>query len=362
MEASGQSRVALQCASVATAAVVSFRLGGTDGVSVESAKWCDALRRLGFAITTVAGEGPVDHLIEGLAIAPKVEPDQAALVRALSDADLVVVENLCSLPLNPAAWELVASVCRGRPAVLHHHDLSWQRPGLGVKPPPDDPRWCHVTVNERSRGELAEHGIEATTIYNRFDTAAAPGERDRTRAGIGVGPGDRLFLQPTRALPRKNVGAGMGLAEAFGATFWLLGPAENGFGPELEALAARCRCPVLLGRRPAGGSGHAYAACDLVLLPSTWEGFGNPAIESAIHRRPLVIGPYPVASELIAFGFRWFGLDDSEALARWFARPDPAVLAHNWAVADSYFSVRDLPGRLAGVLETLGGALSRYLG
>jgi glycosyltransferase involved in cell wall biosynthesis len=338
---------------VATAAVVSFRLGGTDGVSVESAKWCGALRRLGFEVTTVAGEGPVDHLIEGLAIAPSIEPDPAALVRALSGADLVVVENLCSLPLNPAAWELVATVCRGRPALLHHHDLSWQRPDRGTQPPPDDPAWRHVTVNERSRKELAEHGIEATTIYNRFDTAARRGERDCTRDGIGVGPGDRLFLQPTRALPRKNVGAGMALAEAFGATFWLLGPAEDGYGPTLDALVGACRCPVVLGHRPTTGAADAYAASDVVLLPSTWEGFGNPAVESAIHRRPLVIGPYPVASELAAFGFQWFGLDDADALARWLARPNPALLAHNWAVADAHFSLRDLPTKLAGVLGTL---------
>jgi glycosyltransferase involved in cell wall biosynthesis len=271
----------------------------------------------------------------------------------LSGADLVVVENLCSLPLNPAAWELVATVCRGRPTILHHHDLSWQRPDLGAQPPPDDPAWRHVTVNERSRKELAEHGIEATTIYNRFDTAARRGERDCTRDRIGVGRGDRLFLQPTRALPRKNVGAGMALAEAFGATFWLLGPPEDGYGPALDALVGACRCPVVLGRQPTTGTADAYAASDVVLLPSTWEGFGNPAVESAIHRRPLVIGPYPVASELAAFGFQWFGLDDVDALARWLARPNPALLAHNWAVADAHFSLRDLPTRLAGVLGTL---------
>jgi glycosyltransferase involved in cell wall biosynthesis len=341
---------------VPVAAVVSFRLGGTDGVSIESEKWHAALDELGFAVATVAGEGPVDRLVPGLAMGADAPPERIEVERVLADADVVVIENLCSLPLNPAAAAVVARVCAGRPAILHHHDLAWQRPLLGSAPPPDDPAWRHVTINELSRRELAGHGIEATTIYNCFDTDAAPGERDATRSALGVRADERLVLQPTRALPRKNVGGGLALAAALGATYWLLGPAEDGFGPELDRLLSTAQCRVIHRPPPAEPAprvADAYAACDLVVLPSTWEGFGNPALESAVYRRPLAIGPYPVARELAAFGFRWFPIEDPGSLARFLGSPDPTVLGHNWGVADAHFSIRQLPARLGEVLSTL---------
>ena len=122
-------------------------------------------------------------------------PSAAALDAALADADLVVVENLCSLPLNPAAGRAVAACLRGRPAILHHHDLAWQRPHLAAITdfPPDDPAWRHVTINDLSRRQLAERGVAAVTIPNGFDTDTPPGgDRD-------AHPGPRSAWRPATA-------------------------------------------------------------------------------------------------------------------------------------------------------------------
>ena len=356
---------------IPTAALLSFRLGGTDGVAVETAKWQGALARLGFATFTVAGGGPVDHLLPGLAIGADEPPTLGEVDAALAPADVVVVENLCSLPLNPRAADVVATALAGRPAVLHHHDLPWQRVRFAHHPPPPtDPRWSQVTINELSRRQLGNRGLKATTVYNAFDVPAAdrPGpasgpddtgpdaaSRERVRRLLDVGPDECLVLQPTRAIPRKNVPGGVELCARLGATFWLLGPAEDGYDDELQAVMASARCRVLSGSPGHGGAVSiidAYRACDVVALPSTWEGFGNPTVESAIHRRPLAIGPYPVAAELAAFGFDWFGLGEADRLAAWLAEPDPNLLHQNLAVAAAHFSLRDLPDRIAAILPS----------
>jgi mannosylglucosylglycerate synthase len=337
--------------------MVSFRLGGGDGVAVEAAKWAGALGLLGWTVRTFAGAGPVDTVLPGLAMDAAEPPTRAEVDDALAAADLVIVENLCSLPLNAPAARVVAAACAARPTLLHHHDLPWQRPHLAhLPPPPDDAAWGHVTINELSRTELAAHGITATTIYNAFDPDPPAGDRERVRAALGVPDGVPVLLQPTRALARKNIGGAIALAEAVRGVYWLLGPAEDGYGPELERLVARARCPVVLGA-PAGGCSiaDAYAACDAVLLPSFWEGFGNPSVESATYRRALAIGPYPVAAELAAFGFRWFDSAEPAALAHWLDEPDVGVIAHNHRVATEHFNLTDLPARLSGVLRRLPG-------
>ena len=345
------------------AAVLSFRLHGPDGVSVEAAKWITALERLGFRVVTVAGLPPADRVVPGLAMSidggsPPPAPPMAEVREALDGADLVVVENLLSLPLNPAAADVVASALAGRPTVLHHHDLPWQRARFGhVREVPTDPMWAHVTINQLSSEQLRARGIPSTTIYNTFDTRVPPGHRRTTRQALGIADDRLLVLQPTRAIARKGVPAALALSEALDAVFWLLGPAEEGYGPDLARLLAGASVPVVHGPGPAGPErrmADAYAACDLVALPSTWEGFGNPAIESAVHRRPLAIGDYPVAKELAAFGFTWFDAEDHAQIAAWLDAPDPAVLEHNFSIAREHFDAQLLPGRLAAVFDQAG--------
>ena len=64
----------------------------------------------------------------------------------------------------------------------------------------------------------------------------------------------------------------------------------------------------------------------------------SPQLEAAFHRRPIAVGPYPVADEIRAFGFRWFPSDDPAPLAAFLDDPDEALHDHNEAIVRQHFS------------------------
>ena len=338
-------------------------------MSVEAAKWEWALRELGFVTRRVAGEladglRPDDAWLPFLAIDPvegaRTEPD--ALAAAIVGCDLVVVENLCSLPLNETAARTTAEVLDrhdGR-VLFHHHDLPWERSHLAHLDafPPRRPNSLHVTINEAAARALAERGIDSVTIRNAFDLDPAPGDRATTRASFGFSDRDTVVVQPTRAIPRKEVARGLRFAEDVAGmlgtpvVFWLTGPAEDGFGPELERVTAAAKIPVARGRTPR--TTDMYAASDAVVFPSSWEGFGNPVVESVVAGRPIAVDRYPALDELLGLGFRFFSVDEPAPLVSYLRAPDLDRLEANRSVVRRYFDLRDLPGRIGDAFATVG--------
>ena len=155
-----------------------------------------------------------------------------------------------------------------------------------------------------------------------------------------------------RAIPRKNIPAAIAIAEELGGTYWLMGQAEEGYGTTLERLLAEARCPVI--HRPVARTPDIYAAADLVVFPSTWEGFGNPPVEAAIWRRPCVVGRYPVADELAEFGFRWFSADRLDEVRAFLNSPDINLLDQNQAISQQHFSLERIRSDLVALLDEAG--------
>lgn len=332
--------------------VVSFRLGAHDGVSIEARKWCDALRLLGHDVSTLAGEGDADALLPGLAAGATQAPSGDELTDALAGADVVVVENMASLPLNVAARQRLYDVLTGRRAIFHHHDFAWQRQDtLDPAPPRDEPAWTHVVINERSRRELAGRGVSATLLYNRFDCDPPRGRRALVRERLALDT-ERLLLVPSRVIARKNVAGALELARALRATLWFLGPTEDGYDDTFDSLVEASSVPVRQGLGSDVNVHDAYAAADLVVVASTWEGFGNPVLESVTHRRPLAVYPYPVLAEIRDMGFHFYDLSDHAALEAALVDPPRSRLETNLALAREHFNLDELPSQLETLLRT----------
>lgn len=335
-------------------AIVSFRLGMSDGVSIVADRWTSVLDQMGYRVITVAGDGPVDHVLPSLAIDAEHAPSVDELRGVFADVDLVVVENLCSIPLNLPASRAIAEARRGLPTIMHHHDPPWQRDRFShiTELPIDDAAWRHVTINELTRRQMIARGFEATTIYNPFDVHEPEGDRARTRDLLEIDDATLLLAHPVRAIARKNIPMALRLAEQLDATYWLLGEAEDGYDDELAWLLSTASVPVI--HRGLPNIADIYAAADIIAFPSLWEGFGNPPIEAALHRRPVIVGDYPVADEIEALGFTWFKPSQLDEVRHLLANPDDALLDQNREIAKRHFSMEKTQELLTMLIDDAG--------
>ncbi|MGB3410397.1 MAG: glycosyltransferase family 4 protein [Microthrixaceae bacterium] len=349
---------------------LSFRFGNSDGVSAVARTWMKAFESFGYEVRTVTGETGSDVVIDGLGLVEPT-PDGTNLNRissevreATHDLDLVVVENLLTIPINLTAARAVSAALAGRPALIHHHDPPWHRARFAhiTELPATDLAWRHVSINGLLQSELLARGIESTLIYNGFaapDLADVAGRdllRKQTRNLLDVADDALLLAHPVRAIERKNIPAAIRTAELLGGIYWLLGPAEEDYGPELTRLLASASCRVVHQR--CDSTDAIYTAADHVLFPSTWEGFGNPPVEAALQRRTVSVGDYPVGRELRSLGFNWLESNDLSGIAEAIRDPHSesvrAMLDTNERVAHTHFSIRRMRESLRRLLEDAG--------
>jgi hypothetical protein len=243
---------------------VSTRLAGTDGVSLETAKWANIITQFGLECFYFAGE--CDRPAERSYVVPEAHfthPDVRALNAALFDkytrspdttqatqklkdhlkghlyqfirkfdVDLLIVENALALPMNvPLGLALAELIAESSIRTIgHHHDFYWERTRYAVTAaadylraafPPALPSLCHVVINSFAAQQLAlRTGTGSILIPNVMDFDAPPPEPDgyavRFRASLGIGADEFLLLQPTRIVPRKRIERSVELARRLG--------------------------------------------------------------------------------------------------------------------------------------------------
>ena len=235
--------------------VISTRLNGTDGVSLEVEKWATVLRRMGHDLYYCAGElggyasgGTLipqlhfDHqsvvLLSQRAFGESSEADGEKLRDAIyaqaddirpplrhfiraNNLDLIIVQNALTIPMNlPLGVCLTGLIAElGINTIGHHHDFFWERQRyqtnaildlLDTTFPAKLPTIQHVTINSIAQERLkARRGIESVVIPNVHDFATPPPGIDAYnrdfREAIGLEDGDLFVLQPTRVIQRKGI-------------------------------------------------------------------------------------------------------------------------------------------------------------
>ncbi|RZB33640.1 MAG: hypothetical protein SRB2_03751 [Desulfobacteraceae bacterium Eth-SRB2] len=241
------------CGSAHNVGFISTRFAGTDGVSLETAKWATVFQRQGFRCFFFAGELdlPPDcsYLAEEAHFAhPEIRDIYnncfgvhkrhrhvtqkiMAIKRKLKDelykfiekfaVDLLVPENALTIPLNIPLGLAITEVISetGIPTIAHHHDFFWERQQfltnavweyLNMAFPPHLPSMQHVTINSSGDNQLSlRTGISASIIPNvmDFETPHPPLDdyAKDVRQSFGIEDDELFILQPTRVVKRKGI-------------------------------------------------------------------------------------------------------------------------------------------------------------
>ena len=232
---------------------VSTRLAGTDGVSLETAKWADVFEAEGFNCFNFAGE--LDRPPEFSYLAEEAHfthPEIVEIQRRcfgvtkrdrsttrkiqeikehLKDhlyaftekfeIDILVPENALTIPMNIPLGLAITEVLieTEMPAAAHHHDFYWERDRfttnavgdyLNTAFPPNLPSIRHTVINSFAAEQLSlRTGISSTVNPNVMDFENPPPAPDDyagdVREALGIEDDELFILQPTRIVKRKGI-------------------------------------------------------------------------------------------------------------------------------------------------------------
>ncbi len=240
--------------------IIIGRIGGVDGVALETEKWIQVLHSMGHKVFIISGqfqERPMDpetetlvpemsffspesywsqkkaffypetnpqELIEHLNLYSKVIYKKIVQWARTNKIDLLISENASALPshlemglaINKAVHKL------GLPTITHDHDFAWERGDRYTSPheeinrfvekvfPLIAPNSIHAVINTHAQHTLKEKfGREAVNVPNVMDFSIPFGEKNEKNALLPDYLGfekDAIYLyQITRIVRRKGI-------------------------------------------------------------------------------------------------------------------------------------------------------------
>jgi glycosyltransferase involved in cell wall biosynthesis len=243
---------------------VATRFAGTDGVSLEAAKWAEVLSEAGHQCFWFAGELDKPAAISALVPEAHFQTERnqeimqavfghKARPPAITDAihdlryylrgrlhdfigrfeiDMLIVQNALTIPMQiPLGLALSEVIAETQiPTIAHHHDFYWERVRFALNAVGDYLRMAfpprlnnieHVVINSTAQEELAHRkGLSSVIIPNVLDFANPPNSHlssnSALRESIGLGNDDIMILQPTRVVQRKGIEHAIELVKELG--------------------------------------------------------------------------------------------------------------------------------------------------
>lgn len=274
-------------------ALLHYRVGENDGVSLEMKKWRTVLERMGHEVSYIAGSLGQE---EGYEI-PSIMYDNSRNKRILNNAfinleefspgslfeeirtysneikrllipiikkenfDCIVGNNIWSLGCNLSLPLAMEDLDGRKPFLIgHHHDFYWERSFYSnptsnyVKnllednfPPADLDG--HVVINSIAQEELkTKNGVPSEVIPNVFDFNGTVCNKDTfnhdLKKKLGIEKGDLVFLQATRIVERKAIELILHVLKVFTEEFFpfLIGSRN----PSGETIDRRSRVHLVL--------------------------------------------------------------------------------------------------------------------
>ena len=236
------------------------RIGGVDGVALETEKWAQVLRRMGHEVFTLAGayEGePQNRECEDLLptlsfgsryclreqekayfggeggeneLLASIHAEAGRIGRGIEqwvaarDLDVVIPENACALPCHIAMGLGIKMAVEktGTRTITHDHDFAWERGERYVSPyealnslvaelfPLRLPNSIHAVINSAAHLTLkSRFGRSSVVVPNVMDfdiPYGLPSRFNRSmRKDLGLAEEDFLLFQVTRIVRRKGI-------------------------------------------------------------------------------------------------------------------------------------------------------------
>jgi len=240
--------------------IIIGRIGGVDGVALETEKWIDVLHSIGHKVYTLSGqfqERPMDPATENLVsemsfFSPESfwsqkkaffypETDPGELIEHLNlysrviykkilcwiqerKIDLIISENASALPSHLEMGLAINKVVHksGIPTITHDHDFAWERGDRYISPhreinefvsevfPLRAPNSVHAVINTHGSSILMERfGRPAVNVPNVMDFNQDFGVQNQKNENLaehmGFNKDDLLLFQITRIVRRKGI-------------------------------------------------------------------------------------------------------------------------------------------------------------